>query len=123
MKAQIVISNGYINRPLEDALITVVVEIRLPAEGGLLVKELQFGHKLAIFGENLKCNWGCARDGENEYRYKRYEVHGDNFSEVVESAIEIAKKELAKIQKALMERREKIRKAGNFESKIVNIQL
>ena len=122
MEAQIVMKDGYVKSPYEVGTVTVKAEIRLPAKDGLLIEEIQFGRRIYILGEQLWREWGQKRNSW-EYRFNRYGVSADTFSEATKKAIERGKEELAKLQKALMERREKIRKAGNFESKIVNIQL
>lgn len=125
MKIEIVLTRGSLNLPCDENLVNVGCEIRLPVhkETGCLVDELIFGGKVELLEEELYEDWGrLVEDGE-PYRYRFFSVNADTFEEASELAIEEAKSALEPLEKAIKERREKLKKIGRFQPKKIAVEI
>jgi len=126
MNAIIKVRDGEVNSPSRNNLVTVEVEIQLPCRevDEYLVEELVFGEKVYILGECLNWNWGCLYETEERrYRYKTFKVEAETFQEATRIGISKAKAVLEPLRRAVMEREQKVQKAGEFKVKEITFKL
>jgi len=122
MKAKILIEEGYQRPPLYGDQVEVKGRLFLPTKGYFLDPRIRFYTYVFVCGEALRDNWG-EYDPVQKMRCKVIIGRGLTFEEAIRDIYGYVNSELDKLKKALKERRDVLKHAGEFAPKEIDFQL
>ena len=96
--------------PSQGNGVEVEGKILLPAKGGYINPELRFERHVSILGQPLLGYWGLLIS-EDGYRYKSQVFTAEKWGQAFDLAVETFASEIAKLDQAIIQRKEALAKA------------